>query len=281
MFSQVWNSCHASICHLNFLNERGASVDSLTGFKVNNFLVTCQQAFYVEKTQKVEITFVGVDANTPSATLKIPYAEFIKEHRIGVFNNNGHYAVFNIDLPEFESIPGLKLSEDHSFSIGSQVAVLAFNGGCSNLSLTTGTISSLKTNSQGIHFIQFDGNTYFGNSGAPLIDPKTKQVIGIVSRRTTPAACAYKQLMNIISSNIDELKGVESKVKFGEIDPIQVLIANQNQLKHLATNIYKHSVSSNSQAVTLDRIISFFYENTNFQQEDKVQSEEEIDLYVR
>jgi hypothetical protein len=281
MFNKVWNTCHASVCHLNFINERGASVDTLTGFKVNKFLVTSQHAFYVEKAHKVEISFVDSDANTVTATMRIPYTEFIKEHRIGVFNSNGHYAIFNIDLPDFENIPGLLMSESQNFSIGSQVAVLAFSGGCSNLSLTTGIISSMIVNSQGIRLIQFDGNTCFGNSGAPLIDPSTLKVIGIVSRRSTPASNAYQQLMGIISTNLDELRKVESKVKYGEIDPIQVLIANQNQLKHLATNIYKYSVTSNSQAVTLDRIISFFNEGVSYQPNGEIHSEEEVDLYQR
>jgi hypothetical protein len=281
MFTKVWKSCYASVCHLNFINERGASVDTLTGFKVNKFLVTSQHAFYVEKAYKVELSFVGEDANTITASIKIPYSEFIKEHRIGVFNNHGHYAIFNIDLPDFENIPGLELSEVQNFSIGSQVGVLAFSGSCSNLSLTTGIISSMVVNSQGTRLIQFDGNTMFGNSGAPLIDPISNKVIGIVSRRSTPASHAYQQLMNIISTNLDELKKVESKVKFGDIDPIQVLIANQNQLKHLATNIYKYSVSSISQAVTLDRILSFFNEDVNLMTKEEVDTEEEVDLYQR
>lgn len=281
MFNNVWNSCHASVCHLNFINERGASVDTLTGFKVKKFLVTSQHAFYVDKAHKVELAFVGSDANTITASIKIPYSEFIKEHRIGVFNSNGHYAIFNIDLPEFDCIPSLSLSDNQSFSIGSPVGTLAFSGGCSNLSLTTGIISSMVINHQGIRLIQFDGNTSYGNSGAPLIDPVSLKVIGIVSRRSTPASSAYKQLMEIISTNLDELKKVESRVKFGDIDPIQVLIANQNQLKHLATNIYKYSVSSISQAVTLDRIISFFNENVSFNNIGEVNSEEEVDLYQR
>lgn len=255
-------------------------MDSLTGFKVKNFLVTSQHAFCIERVQKVEISFVDSDANTVTASIRIPYSEFINEHRIGVVNTTGHYAVFNIDLPEFKSIPGLEMSDEDIFSIGSQVVSLGFNGGCSNLSLTTGVISSMVVNSKGVRFINFDGHTSYGNSGAPLIDPITLNVIGIVSRRFTPAAQAYKQLLEIISTNLEELKKVEGKVKFGDIDPIQVLIANQNQFKHLATSIYKHSISSNSQAVTLDKIISLFHENSVFQHKEERLSEE-VDLFQR
>ncbi len=279
MYSHVWNTCHASVCHLSFLNDRGVSIDCLTGFKVGKTLVTSQQAFYVEKAQKVEITFVGNDANTVTANIRIPYREFVNEHRIGFVNSNGHYALFNIDLPEFDSIPSLKMSERLNFSIGSHVAVLSFSNGCSNQSLSTGIISSQYTNSEGIQFLQFDCQTTYGNSGAPLIDPQTLEVIGIVSRRTTPAAKAYRQLLDIIGTNIDELKCVGNVIKLGNVDPIQVLIANQNQLKHLANNIYKNSVTSTSQAVTLHRIISYF-SDTSYQNQINETVEEKTDVVM-
>lgn len=278
MYSNVWKSCYASVCQLNFLNERGVTIDSLTGFKVKKFLVTSQNAFCIDKAHKVEITFVNSDANTHAASMRIPYAEFTKEHRIGVSSNCGHYAIFNIDLPEFENIPSLKLSEQRNFVIGSQAAALSFTYGYPNLSLKVGIISSVYVNKEGIRFIQFDGQVSFGNSGAPLIDPQTFEVIGIVTRRNSPAAKAYNQLMDITSTNLAELRRVESSVKFGDIDPIQVLIANQNQVKHLANIIYKHSSNSMSHAVMLDRIISFFNHDAIVQRENSL-SEEELDLY--
>lgn len=277
MYSNVWKSCHASVCQLNFLNERGVTIDSLTGFKVKNFLVSSQHTFCVEKAHKVEIVFVDADANTVTASMKIPYSEFTKELRIGSSNNCGHYAVFNIDLPDFERIPGLTLSEQRNFVIGSSVASLSFTYGYSNLALKTGVLSSVYSK-EGIRFIQYDGQVSYGNSGAPLIDPNTLEVIGIVTRRNTPAAKAYNQLMEITSTNLTELRRVESSVKFGDIDPIQVLIANQNQLKHLANIIYKHSSNSISHAVMLDSILSFFNHNA-VQQQGTTLSEEELDYY--
>jgi hypothetical protein len=263
MLSNVWTSCHASVCQLNFLNERGICIDSLTGFKVKNFLVTTQHAFCLEKAHKVQIVFVDADANTVTASMKIPYAEFIKELRIGVLDSNGHYAIFNIDLPDFASIPSLKLSEQRNFIVGSSVAALGFNFGYSNLAITSGIVSSVFANAEGVRFIQFDGQVSYGHSGSPLVDPMTMEVVGIVSRRNTPASKANTQLKGIISTNLSELKKVETLVRFGDIDPIQVLIANQNQLQLLANIIYKYSSTSVSQAVTLDGIISFFNEDAS------------------
>jgi len=258
MLKQVWKSCHGSVCSLNFQNDRGASIDTLSGFKVNKSLVTTDYAFYIRKAKKVEISFVSDDANTVIASMRIPYQEFINELKVGVFDNQTGYSVFNLDFPDFNDIQGLKLSERRKFPIGQEVALLAFSSGCSNLALRSGIISSFFTSPEGIRHFQFDGLSCHGNSGGPIIDPETMQVIGIVSRRNTQASRSYKQLIDIITSNLDELRRVEGVIRFGDIDPIQVLIANQNQLKQLANNIYRYSAFGATQVVMLDQIISYF-----------------------
>ncbi len=262
MLNQVWKNCHSSVCNLNFINERGVHIDSLTGFKVNKSLVTSEHVFYVNKAKKVEISFVAEDAITQTASILIPFHEFINNLKVGYLNDKGNCAVFNIDFPEFLSIPGLKLSERRHFPIGQQIAFLAYGTGSTNLALRTGIVSSYFLNTDNVRFLQFDGLSCYGNSGGPVIDPETMQVIGIISRRNTPASKAYKQLLDIITANLEELKKVESVVKFGDVDPIQVLIANQNQLKHLVNNIYHYTANGTTQAVLLDQIISYFNENT-------------------
>lgn len=279
MYTQVWKKCHASVCQLSFINARGVCVDTLTGFKVKNYLITSHNAFTMDKAQLVEIAFVGEDANTVTASMRIPYAEFNNEHRIGVLNNNGYYAVYEIDFKEFQKIPGLQLSKRREFTIGSQVVSMVFCCGLSSLSLRQGYISSLGTNNDGNRFIHVDGHLSYGNGGAPLIDPQTLEVIGILTYRDIPATSSFKQIIDAVSFNLQELKKVETSVKFGEIDPIQVLIANQNQLKLLAKSIYKYSMTNHPMAVTLDRIITFFDEDMIYHSERTNPPEEESDIF--
>ncbi|NVO09872.1 MAG: trypsin-like peptidase domain-containing protein [Bacteroidales bacterium] len=279
MLSQVWKSCHGSVCSLNFQNERGVSIDTLSGFKVNESLVTTDFAFYIPKAKKVEISFVGEDANSVTASMKIPYKEFINDLRIGVFDNHTGYSIFNLDFPDFKEIPSLKLSERRKFSIGQQVALLAFSMGYSNLSLRSGIISSFFTNHEGGRCFQYDGISCLGNSGGPIIDPETKQVVGIVSRRNTPVSRSYKQLVDIITANIDELSKIQGVVKYGDVDPIQVLVANQSQIKQLANNIYRYSAFGTTQVVMLDQILSYFNQNTVIEScNDMVKKEYDLNL---
>lgn len=278
MFSKVWEHCSASVCCLNFYNGHGVLVDTLTGFKINKSLVTCEQAFYVKGAHKVEIRFVEADANTPKATLRVDYKEFIEDLRVGFTNNQADYAVFNIDFTEFESIPGLTLCERWNYPIGMSVAVLGFDGNIQNLAIKTGIISSAYANKQGVRYLQIDSITCYGNSGSPVIDPQTMQVVAIVSRRKTPAAKSYQDLMGFINTNLEELRRIENRFMLGDIDPIQVLIANQNQIKLLANNIYKHTANGTSQAVMLDHIITYFNEKAIIDKPEVLSALQEVEL---
>jgi hypothetical protein len=279
MLSQVWKSCHGSVCSLNFQNERGISIDTLSGFKVNESLVTTDFAFYIPKAKKVEISFVGDDANSVVASMKIPYKEFINDLRIGVFDDHTGYSIFNLDFPDFKEIPSLKLSERRKFPIGQQVALLAFSLGYSNLSLRSGIISSFFTNHDGIRYFQYDGISCLGNSGGPIINPETMQVIGIVSRRNAPVSRSYKQLVDIITANIDELGKIQGVVRYGDVDPIQVLIANQSQIKQLANNIYRYSAFGTTPVVMLDQILSYFNQNAVIEScNERIKQEYDLNL---
>lgn len=280
MYSQVWEKCSASVCCLNFYNEHGVLIDTLSGFKINKSLVTCEQAFYVKGAQKVEIRFVEAEANTPKASMRLDYKEFIDDLRIGFTHNQADYAVFNIDFAEFQDIPSLSLCERWNYPIGMPVAIIGFNGVGQNLSIKTGIVSSAFSNKQGVRYLQLDGLTCYGNSGAPVIDPQTMQVIAIVSRRNNPATKSYNDLMGYISTNLEELRKIEGKFKLGELDPIQVLIANQNQIKLLATNIYKHTATGSSQAVMLDHIITYFNEQAIIENHLLKSTEVEFDVTV-
>jgi len=266
MYRKVWNQCSQSVCCINFYNEHGILVDALTGFKINKSLVTCEQAFYVKDARKVEIKFVELDANTPKAVLRLDYQEFVDDLRVGFTHNNSDYAVFNIDFPEFDSIPSLSLCERWSYPIGMDIAVLGFNSQEHNLSIKKGIVSSAFANKNGVRYLNIDTLICYGNSGAPVIDPETMQVIAIVSRRSNPVAKSYNDLMGYIKTNIEELRKIEGKFFVDDIDPIQVLIANQNQIKLLAQNMFKYTATGLSQAVMLDHIITYFNEKAILEQ---------------
>lgn len=266
MLTDIWKHCHASVCKLSFINERGVTIDSLTGFKVKDSLITSEFAFYIPKAKEVNIRFVGADANTVTASINIDYAEFLTDLKIGYTNNNADYAIFNLNFSEFAEIPSLSLCLNNDFSIGNRVAILGYADESCNLSLKAATISSFTKNSKGISYMILDGLSSVGNSGAPVIDPFTMQVVSIVSKRSSSASKEYRKIHDIISANLEVLRKIKANVKMGSYDPIQIIIANQNQIKSLATSLYKHTASGTTQAILLDHIITYFNEKAIVEQ---------------
>jgi hypothetical protein len=67
-------------------------------------------------------------------------------------------------------------------------------------------------------------------------------------------------MMKIINDNLKALKEGEGKINIQDIDPIQVLIASQNQIKHIAKEFYKSADIRTGFALTINHIINYFEE---------------------
>ena len=108
-----------------------------------------------------------------------------------------------------------------------------------NLSLKSGIISSFFKSKDDKRSIQFDAVIKHSNSGSPLIDVESGKVIGVVGHRLAAISKSYEDFKRIINENLRLLKKSEGMMNILEIDPIQVLIANQNQLKQVSKDFYR------------------------------------------
>jgi len=243
---------------LRFYNEKGIVVDTLSGFKVNNSLVTAEEAFFIKKAVSVIITFCGDNYQSELASLDIPYREFVSNFGVGLRVNDEGYAVFNIDLPEFEIVPALCFDESGEIPLGHELLFLGYQEGLPCQTMKKVFVSSSFKNSFGRMSLVLDGTFGYGNSGGPLIDPITGKVVGIVNRRITASSKYYERLISTINENIKMLKKIEGRLIMDDVDPIQVLVVNQNQLKLLAKNIYLNSNSSQAFAILPEPLIGYF-----------------------
>ena len=107
------------------------------------------------------------------------------------------------------------------------------------MAIKSGIISSYFMHSDGFNTIQVDCTIKQGNAGSPLICAERLEVIGVIGHRLASIARSYKEMMRIINTNLSVLKEAEGKINMEDIDPIQVLIANQSQIKHMATEFFK------------------------------------------
>ena len=238
MYRTVWENCKASVCAIVFLSKAGTKITTFTGFKVLGYLVTDDVIDKFAKPAEVVLRFTEEGVNQ-TLSFRMPFKEFLNRKVITNGRHNPGFVLFDIDIKEFKDIPALKCSKKVNHRIGQPIAVLGYQLEQENLAIKSGIISSLLKPSNGFNTIQVDCTIKQGNAGSPLIDAENHEVIGVISHRLASIARSYQELMRIMNANLKVLKEAEGKINMEDIDPIQVLIVNQNQIKHMATEFFK------------------------------------------
>jgi len=238
MYRTVWENCKASVCAIDFLSKAGTKITTCTGFKVTGYLVTDDVIDKFAKPAEVVLRFTE-DGLTQTLILRMSFKDFLDRKVKTHGRHNPGFVLFDIDLKEFKDIPALKCSKKVNHRIGQPIAVLGYQLEQENLAIKSGIISSLIKSTNGFNTIQVDCTIKQGNAGSPLIDAESLEVIGVIGHRLASLARSYKDLMRIMNTNLKVLKEAEGKINMEDIDPIQVLIVNQNQIKHMATEFFK------------------------------------------
>ncbi len=261
MLRTVWKQCQSSVCQLSFYSSAGIKLSSMTGFKANDhFIITDDSLYKVYKATEVKIRFVDSDGYSEIASIKIPMSELKKRIIKGFDNDRTPYVAINIDLDKFKNIPSLKLARNNQIEIGQPVAIFGYQLDQDNLAIKTGILSSAFNHNNGLKYLQVDASFKQGNSGSPLINVETCEVIGVIGNRLAKVAQAHKRMKQIINNNLAILKKSQGKFNVEEIDPIQVLIANQNQIKHISNEIYKNVTMSIGYALDIVYVHELFEE---------------------
>jgi hypothetical protein len=244
MYKSLWKNLHGAVCSINFYSDNGIKLTSLTGFKVDNYIVTDEYIYKILKCDEVVFQFVKDDGFSQSRTIKMSFIEFTdRVNRLVEYENEG-FALIEFDQIDTSEIPSMSINLEKDFSIGQQIAVIGYHVDQDNLSLKNGIISSFFKQKNDKRFIQFDAAIKQGNSGSPLIDVESGKVIGVAGYRLAAITKSYEAFKQIIEENLRLLKKSEGQMNILEIDPIQVLIANQNQLKQVSKEFYRSAAMS-------------------------------------
>ena len=261
MYRTVWKQCHKSVCQLSFFSSAGIKLISMTGFKANeHFLITDDYLFKIYKASEVLIRFVDTDGYNETASVRISMNEFKKRIIKGINQDKTPFAAINIDFEEFKNIPSLKLNLNKAIEIGQPIAILGYPLEKQNLSIKTGIVSSSFEQDKGLKHYQVESNIEQGNSGSPLVNVETGEVIGIIGHKLAAITQSHKKMKQIINNNLAILKKTQGKFNVEEIDPIQVLIANQNQIKYITNEIYRTTTMSVGYALNISYVNDLFEE---------------------
>lgn len=253
LYTNVWKACHSSVCSIRFLNGNNIEIVSVSGFKAGEYLFTHDMVNRLQKAEFVEIKFVKEDGHTPAAHERLSMHDFQERIITSYDQEITGFSVVSINDLSFNEVPALALAVNRHVHIGQNIVLLGYQYDHPSLTIKSGIISTV-IHRNGNRYLQFDGSTIWGNSGGPLIDVKTNEVLGVIGYKLDRKNKSYEKMMEISNSNIKMLEKAQGEFEVSGVDPIQVLIAWQKQILQLASEIYKASGSSIGVAIDIKTV---------------------------
>lgn len=234
MIADIVQEVKSGVVHIVHIVE-GKRVSSGTGFMVNGYLVTNFHVIYSSpKNSNIILKILDSDSNDLSNAIKLNREDLMQKTITASDEKNNDYIVLNI--PELKNINlyNFGLSSHHHKRIGDQILFLGYHFDNFNLACHTGIISSIYKKNN-IDIIQIDASVNNSNSGSPLIDPITSNVIGIITRKESALTPKFNQLRSLTRNTIERL--YNSKTYINAVEPIQEIRSNNQQILELYNQI--------------------------------------------
>ncbi len=254
MYQKHWEKYHKAVCSINFYGKTNSKILGLTGFRVDDLIVTVDEMYSLSDYTEAKICFYeddGVRIFKEFAFSKDEFKSILppKSH----FENLG-IVFFNLEKELLEGTTSFDLCQNCYSPIGKDAFTISYQPEQNNIGLNSAIISSNYVNSRGLSFLQFDGTVRSGASGSPLIDNKSGKVLGIVSNKELKIFKTYRELLKTVDKNLEVLEKVKDKWFIDEVDPVQVLIVNQNQIKHLSKEIFSNFAVKSGYALDVSHL---------------------------
>lgn len=223
--SETVAKVRSGVFHVVFLDETGKRIGSGTAFTSRGCLVTNGHVFDAPPgTSQVWVRQDG-DQNPAQGTC-LSIHDF--EGRLIVASPAAEYDYAVLDVPE------LHVRNPHQFEIighstkrvGQPVAFLGYPLEHQNLVCHAGIISSFYMTNL-VNVIQIDASVNPSNSGGPLFDTGSGEVIGIVTRKATGLTNIFDELRTAIRGNVALLENMQEFITFGNFSIKQALSASQ------------------------------------------------------
>lgn len=235
---EQWLRFHRSVFSLTFENAEGR-ITSGSAFKAGGFLVTNNHVVQVPSAHRVLLRSVREDGSTTEVNLVFDHLEFRNMLIDGDPKNGWDYAVLRVPNPEFAAIPDLPLSLSDSVDVGRSVVLFGYQFDQQHLSMHVGYVSS-QYGRAGVHYLQLDSSVNHGNSGGPLVDVASGEVVGIVTRKATGLTQQFDQLLQAFQQNIQQLQAMANgpvQAMVAGLNPVAAALATQVQLQAIAREI--------------------------------------------
>jgi hypothetical protein len=232
MYRSIWKTFNRSVCTLNYFNKRNILFFRSTGFRFGDFIVCGSCISEIKEDDYLSVEFFPASPAGNKVTLKLT-SEHINDRSVVSNGDLPGITILSISGVEFEKVTPILEICLNELEIGTPVAIIACSTSLDRPILKSGMISS-NLNIRGNNMILIESSFEKGNCGAPVFNAESGKLIGILADKFTASSLKYKTLKPIIDDNINRLKMASGKWTIGNIDPLQVLAANQYMIKYLA-----------------------------------------------
>jgi len=210
-------------------------IGSGSGFLVEHGLVTNSHNIRGRDIDAIAIRFADTDPEDPESYIRLLPGDCVVAESL---EGERDYVYLSLLDSEIEGKNIFEFTDSSNpLSVGEQVVFLGFPFGMPQLTSHVGYVSSIHERN-GVEIIQIDGSVNGGNSGGPLLDLKTGKVAGIVTRAITGLIEEqFNRLIEALRQNQEALRGGQSIIGIGGIDPIQALCASQTAMEQIAHSL--------------------------------------------
>lgn len=227
----------SGVIHIEYL-VAGNRVASGSGFMSRGKLITNHHVFLGPPNSTVVLAWQPHQDPCSRMDLRMDYSQFAACLVTGSDQRNHDFAVLNVPHLERRKLFQFCLASPSTKKVGESVLILGFPLEHRNLVCHTGTISSFYKSGPS-DVIQLDASVNQSNSGGPLLDAETGDVLGVITRKGTGLSKLFDDLLAVFDKNVTALEASRGMIGLGNVDPVAAIIAGQHQMKALASEIQR------------------------------------------
>lgn len=251
---ELFDRLRTGVLHINFVRS-GNRIASGSAFVVGDYVVTNNHVFRGPEDCEVVIRFSDSDPLRFDDGIVLPYRDFAARLVTGSDERNFDFAVLRVPEVRPRVAHRFSFAPANSARIGMSIAFLGYPLEHLNLVCHAGVISSIYRSGT-TKVLQLDASVNHSNSGGPLVDVQSGDVIGIITRKATGLTQMFQELLQSFEQNIRAFEGARGMVGLAGIDPMAALAISQRQLQHVAHEIERSANVGIGYAFASDHVAS-------------------------
>ncbi|MDD5438168.1 MAG: serine protease [Patescibacteria group bacterium] len=247
---EIITEVSSGIVSITFL-KAGSKIASGSAFLAKDMVISNNHIFHPGEGSFAPDVIVKLKVDNSEFTFK--YSDLASYVVCGSPQEHDDYIVLDIrDNNFFKSKYQFELGTHKDIRTGEQVLIMGYPFEQEQLTSHIGYISAQYLEG-GVNIMQLDASVNNGNSGGPLIDLRTKNVVGIITRKATGLVKQFDDLMDTFDKNAEILQKLEG-IAWGGLTIGKILATSQQQMNEIAKNIKRSANVGIGYAFSCDKL---------------------------